>query len=91
MIEKIRTNPKALNKSAPQLSASSWGIYDVNAKECVYGKLVDTRREVASVTKTMTAYTVCDIAKRYELDLSTTYIKVCKTGSKIIGSSAKLR
>ena len=80
-----------LNSKAPQLSASSWGLYDVEKREIVYGKLVDTRREVASVTKTMTAYTVCELARKYDLKLSETYIKVCKLGSRIIGSSAKLR
>ena len=91
MIEKIRANPKVLNSKAPTLTASSWGLYDVERREIVYGKLVDTRREVASVTKTMTAYTVCELGRKYNLNLSETYIKVCKLGSRIIGSSAKLR
>ena len=52
---------------------------------------METRREVASVTKVMTCYTVIEVARKYALDLSKVLIKVCKTGSKIIGSSAKLR
>ena len=34
---------------------------------------------------------MCELARKYDLNLSETYIKVCKLGSRIIGSSAKLR
>ena len=57
----------------------------------MHGKLVETRREVASVTKIMTAYAVIELARKYKLDLSNIRIKVCRIGSRIIGTSAKLR
>lgn len=39
----------------------------------------------------MTAYTIIEITRKYNLDLSKIQIEVCRTGSKIIGSSARLR
>ena len=67
---RIQANPKVLNAKAPQLQANFWGIYDVEKKEIVHGKLVDNRREVASVTKIMTAYAVIEVARKYTLDLT---------------------
>ena len=61
MSDKIITNPKALNSKAPCIQAASWGIYDVNDGDVILGKLIDNRREVASVTKTMTAFTITQI------------------------------
>ena len=91
LTNRIFANPKVLNAKAPLVQASHWGIYDVDKQEVIHGKLMDTRREVASVTKIMTCYAVIEIARKYALDLTKIHIKVCKTGSRIIGSSAKLR
>ena len=52
---------------------------------------MDQRKQVASVTKTATIYTVIEVARRYQLDLSQTRIKICKLGSTICGTSACLR
>ena len=59
-------------------------------RETVYGQSMDSKHEVASVTKTMTAYTVTEIARKYRLNLSEVHIKVCDTVEQIIGTSAKL-
>ena len=59
-------------------------------RETVYGQSMDSKHEVASVTKTMTAYTVTEIARKYRLNLSEVHIKVCDTVSQIIGTTAKL-
>ena len=73
------------------MQANFWGIYDSDAKEVVYGKLLHNRREVASVTKIMTGYAVIEVARKYNIDLSKEYIKVCAEGAKVIGTSAYLR
>lgn len=91
MTEKILANPKVLNSKAPQVQANFWGIYDMDAKETVYGKLLHNRREVASVTKIMTAYAVIEVARKYNLNLCTMQIKVDAEGAKVIGTSARLR
>ena len=91
MAEKIQANPKVLNSNAPQIQANFWGIYDMDTKEIVNGKLLHNRREVASVTKIATLYGVIEVARRFKLDLSEIYIKVCQDGAKVIGTSARLR
>ena len=91
MINRLLANPKVLNSKAPPVQANFWGIYDVDKRETIHGKLMETRREVASCTKIMTGYAVIEVARKYKLDLSTVQIKVCRIGSRIIGSTASLR
>ena len=49
------------------------------------------KREVASLTKMMTAYTILEICKQYRLKLNAIRIEICSVGSNIRGTSAKLR
>ena len=49
------------------------------------------KREVASLTKIMTAYTVIELARIYNVKLSETKITVCGVGSNIRGTTAKLK
>ena len=49
------------------------------------------RREVASLTKMMTAYTVLDLAKQFKLKLNQTYVPVCSIAANVRGTSANLR
>ena len=71
LINRIHANPKVLNAKAPQVQANYWGIYDVDKRETIHGKLMENRREVASVTKIMTGYAVIEVSRKYKLDLST--------------------
>lgn len=48
-------------------------------------------REIASMTKVMTAFLVIQIARRIKLDLKKTQFKVSKTSAWIGGTTAKLR
>ena len=91
LTEKISANPKVLNSRAPQVQANFWGIYDLDARETVHGKLLHNRREVASVTKIMTAYAVIEVARKYKLDLPTLQVKIDAECAKVIGTSARLR
>lgn len=49
------------------------------------------KREVASLTKIMTAYTVLDLARLYKIKINTTLITICGVGSNIRGTTAKLK
>ena len=49
------------------------------------------KREVASLTKIMTVYTVIDLARLYKIKLNQTKITVCGVGSNIRGTTAKLK
>ena len=48
-------------------------------------------REIASMTKMMTAFLVIQIARRIKLDMKKTVFKVSKTSAWIGGTTAKLR
>jgi D-alanyl-D-alanine carboxypeptidase len=50
-----------MDKPAPPISALSWVVLDRKTKEILFGKLEKDRREVASLTKIMTLYTVFSI------------------------------
>jgi serine-type D-Ala-D-Ala carboxypeptidase (penicillin-binding protein 5/6) len=68
-----------------------WAIYDCKTKSLLKGKYETYRREVASITKMMTFYTVINIIEEYKIDPSQTFISVCRQATSIIGTSADLR
>lgn len=47
-----------LDLPAPHLTAQAWAVYDMKANKFLFGKLERDRREIASLTKIMTCYTV---------------------------------
>ena len=58
-----------MNKPAPHVSAQAWAIYDRESEKLLFGRLEKDRREIASLTKIMTAYTLLSLAKRFEVDI----------------------
>ena len=59
-----------MDKPAPPISALSWVVLDRKTKEFLFGKLEKDRREVASLTKIMTLYTVFSIIDALQIDLN---------------------
>ena len=49
------------------------------------------RREVASLTKMMTAYTILDLARQFKVKLDETYVPICSIAANVRGTSANLR
>jgi serine-type D-Ala-D-Ala carboxypeptidase (penicillin-binding protein 5/6) len=47
-----------MDKPAPPVSALAWVVYDRKSKDVLFGRMERERREVASLTKIMTIYTV---------------------------------
>ena len=45
-------------KSPPFVTAEAWAIYDLNSKQFINGKNCNKKREIASLTKIMTAYAI---------------------------------
>jgi len=60
-----------IDKPAPLISAASWVVLDRSSKEVLFGRLERDRREVASLTKIMTLYTVLNLLDALGLDLNT--------------------
>ena len=74
----------------PFLSCSSWSIFNGTTKEFLFGSAEHQRREIASLTKLMTAYTALQIVKKYELDIYEQNIDVDNQSVGLRGISANL-
>lgn len=53
------------------MTAKCWSILDAEKGNFVHGKRENIRREVASLTKIMTCYTVLKLIKEFNLDPTT--------------------
>lgn len=78
-----------MDKPAPHCSASSWAVFDQKTNSLLFGKMEKERREVASLTKIMTAFVVLKLLDRFQIE-DTTLIKVGSDASAVIGTSAEL-
>jgi D-alanyl-D-alanine carboxypeptidase len=57
----------------------------------IFGRKENLRREIASLTKMMTFYTVIELIKQFKLQVETYQITVSTLASQISGTSAFLR
>lgn len=78
-----------MDKPAPHCSASSWAVFDQKTNSLLFGKMEKERREVASLTKIMTAFVVLKLLDRFSIEDST-LIKVGADAASVIGTSAEL-
>lgn len=51
-----------MDKPAPPVSALAWVVLDRKTGKVLFGRLEKDRREIASLTKLMTVYTVLSLA-----------------------------
>ena len=63
MKRKVQANPRLIYQATPKVSAHYWAIFDGQKQSFIHGKREFMKREVASLTKIMTAYTVIELAK----------------------------
>ena len=59
-----------IDRPAPHVTAASWVVLDCETKQILFGRLEKERREVASLTKIMTFYTVLQLIDRFSVPLS---------------------
>jgi len=78
-----------MDKPAPHTTAQSWSIYDQKTNTLLFGKMERERRECASLTKIMTAYTVFKLIERWKVE-ETTLVTVTSDAAGVIGTSADL-
>lgn len=83
---------KGLEINAPiqNISAKSWVVYDVDKKALLCSKNEAEKREIASLTKVMTAYTVIKIVTQLDLNMMITKINMPSESAIICGTSARL-
>ena len=72
------------------MSAASWVVLDVNSKDVLFGKLEKERREVASLTKILTFYTVLQLCDLLRLDMTKELVTVDESVQDVIGTTAML-
>lgn len=56
-----------LDRPAPHVSASSWVVLDSQTRDVLFGRLEKERREIASLTKILTLYTVLNLTEVFNL------------------------
>lgn len=78
-----------LDRPPPHVSALSWVVLDQSTKEVLFGKLEKDRREIASLTKIMTIYTVLQLCDKHKVDLNTPVV-VHDSVTEVIGTTANL-
>lgn len=79
-----------LDLPAPVVSAQSWAVYDMKHDKFLFGKLERDRREIASLTKIMTCYTILNLLEKYNLNEYTSMVEISENASNITGTSAEL-
>lgn len=81
-----------MESPAPFVTASSWIIVDANGKdgELLFGKNEHESRQVASLTKIMTAIIVLELLERFNLNEHSCLINVLLSSSLLIGTTAGL-
>jgi D-alanyl-D-alanine carboxypeptidase (penicillin-binding protein 5/6) len=62
-----------------------------NNGECLFGRGENEKKEIASLTKVMTCYTVLKLCQNYEISLKETIITISPLASEIDGTTANLR
>ncbi len=75
----------------PYISAKSWAVASGTTGGLLFGRNYSIRREVASLTKIMTCYTVLELAKRWNMDMETTLASVSRQAAFINGTRADFR
>ena len=75
----------------PTITSKSWVVYDSTLGNKLFGKKIDENREVASLTKIMTFYTVLKYSQDNKIDFKNSMITISKEASKINGTRAELK
>lgn len=68
----------------------SWAILNENTGQIITGKNYNKPKEIASLTKIMTSYVVCQLLKRMKICPYTTFLQVSKKASLYQGTTANL-
>ena len=72
------------------VSATNCAVTDGNTGKLIFGKNATDRKEIASLTKIMTCYTVLQLAKKWNLNLKETFAEVSAFAASLEGTRAEL-
>jgi len=90
MDKKNSKNPSSDPTSALQITAKSWAILNANTGELVYGFHEHDRKEIASLTKIMTAYTSIQIITKLDINILASKVETSFDAALMNGTSADL-
>ena len=82
--------PPVFTSKEPKISTDCYCVLDCDNNEIVCSKSMKSVRELASLTKTMTLYTVLNLLTKNKIDIDSKII-VTEKAAKISGNSAKLK
>eukprot|EP00826_Nyctotherus_ovalis_P063667 TRINITY_DN9338_c0_g3_i3.p1 TRINITY_DN9338_c0_g3~~TRINITY_DN9338_c0_g3_i3.p1 ORF type:complete len:301 (-),score=74.66 TRINITY_DN9338_c0_g3_i3:87-989(-) len=74
----------------PQITAKSWVVVNANTGELIGGCHEHERREIASITKVMTAYTAIQIIKGLNINVNESKVETSYEASLVGGTTARL-
>jgi D-alanyl-D-alanine carboxypeptidase len=80
-----------VESAPPYVSAKSWTVANGKTGELMFSKGENERREIASLTKIMTALTALDLADKYEIDLFVDCVTISCMAIRVIGTKARLQ
>ena len=72
------------------MTCKSYVVIDTKNQKVLHGKSTTEVREMASLTKMMTAITSIELAQELKLDIYKTYFKVSNRAASTIGTTANL-
>jgi len=78
-----------MDKPAPPVTALAWVVLDRKTSKVLFGRLEKDRREIASLTKIMTVYTVLSLVERLKICLKSSVV-VTDEAAEVEGTSASL-
>ena len=76
--------------NCPTLTCEAWGAFDGSTGEIILGKNYTSRREIASLTKIMTCYTVILLSRTMKIDIRKELVTISKKAAYINGTKAEL-
>lgn len=80
-----------MDKPAPHVTASAWVVLNKDTSQIVFGRLEKERREVASLTKIMTFFTVLKLCEKMKITYTTEKVTVSEDAEDVTGTSAFLK
>ena len=81
---------RLLDKPPPFTTAESWVVIEQNNSKLLFGRFEKERKEIASLTKVMTAYTVLNLVEKLGININTELVTITEEATHVIGTSAEL-
>ena len=85
----LKLAKQLMDRPPPMVSAQSWVVLDKKSHKVLFGRLENERREVASLTKIMTCYTVLKLCDKLGVELSA-QVKIDQGVEDVTGTTANL-